>query len=309
MPLPPRTLYASLLSTAIAERLRRPGRLGSVHSVYRGALNICSDIGLLTIAWRSSGGLPNGILVSEDAEFTTCVIVGQPVTVDERGLRLPKLNIDLRHAARWSPRLEPGQAPLPAYADLAPLLRTVPDLGGFSGVLSGRMPPPPSIIGLAQALHGGTDQDLVASCSALVGLGDGLTPSGDDLLVGASAALRRAGDERAARLATAAAEMAPGHTTDIALMFHTCAARGDYSQRLHALLERLADGPRHADVEVMLDWGASSGADCLLGVVVASDPAFATWPDGYSRPVLDGAVARGGLGVQGAEAPVYPQPD
>src|SRR5215470_9572564 len=74
---------------------------------------------------------------------------------------------------------------------------------------------------------------------ALVGLGDGLTPAGDDVLVGYSAALRVTGHPRAQAFAGQAARIAPGRTTDVALMFLQHAAHGDYSQRIHTLMERL----------------------------------------------------------------------
>jgi hypothetical protein len=102
------------------------------------------------------------------------------------------------------------------------------------------------------------------ACAGLVGLGAGLTPSGDDFLVGFSAALRLTGHPLADVVARAGAE---GCTTDLAAMFHHYAARGEYSQRIHSLLLRLVLGMTADDLAEALAWGATSGADCLFGVV------------------------------------------
>jgi hypothetical protein len=58
-------------------------------------------------------------------------------------------------------------------------------------------------------------------------------------------------------------------------MFYRFAARGMFSARIHELVASLCEPS--ADVagafERALDWGASSGADCLLGVLVGGEAA------------------------------------
>lgn len=107
---------------------------------------------------------------------------------------------------------------------------------------------------------------------SLIGLGPGLTPSGDDLLVGLTAALTAMGDPGARRLAGAWATEAVTRTTEVAAAFHRCAATGEYSERLHLLLDAILVGPPEeiaGAVAVAADWGATSGIDTLAGVVLA----------------------------------------
>ena len=127
-----------------------------------------------------------------------------------------------------------------------------------------------AVLRLVEAVRGECPGAAEEACHGLVGLGHGLTPSGDDVLIGFSAALRVREHPFATLVASAAADAAPGRTTDVAAMFHAYAARGEYSQRIATVLERLLAGPSSEDIQTALAWGASSGADCLLGVLLGA---------------------------------------
>jgi len=118
----------------------------------------------------------------------------------------------------------------------------------------------------------------IQATDALVGLGEGLTPSGDDLLVGLTAALRATGHPMAGSLSRHAAFRAVDSTTDVARVALEHAARGDYPERLHDVLEAVAhgdDASLRVQVERALSWGASSGADALLGILIGLEAAAA----------------------------------
>src|SRR3990172_9189073 len=66
------------------------------------------------------------------------------------------------------------------------------------------------------ALGGGDLAAMLGAAGALVGRGPGFTPSGDDLLVGFSAALTATGHPLARPFARGVAERARGATTDVA---------------------------------------------------------------------------------------------
>jgi hypothetical protein len=106
----------------------------------------------------------------------------------------------------------------------------------------------------------------------LVGLGQGLTPSGDDLLVGLTAALTALGQPIARPLAAAWATDAERGTGLVARTFHRNAAVGEYTERMHTLMASILAGPASGidtAVRRAADWGASSGGDTLVGVVAA----------------------------------------
>jgi hypothetical protein len=229
-------VFARQISTAVVDRVG----VGVVHSAFRGAVNVRMAEGLLSVVVPATGRVPNGIVLARDYDLGGLISAGEAVRFEPRTLRVGNVLVDLRYAERWSPVLE-ARGSFAPWSDVAPLVGEV------------RLDEPwmrPLCV------------------DKLVGLGDGLTPDGDDILVGYSAALRATGHPRAQQVADAAAAIAPGRTTDIALMFHQHAARGEYSERIHVLIERLIAGPSARDIQATLDWGASSGAATLLGALL-----------------------------------------
>lgn len=119
----------------------------------------------------------------------------------------------------------------------------------------------------ARALSEALEQrsDLAAAARQLVGLGHGLTPAGDDYLVGVVAALWLLGDrDRAAIIARSAAP----HTTTLSIAFLTAAAQGQFVEPWHQMARALA---RQNELECgaaahhIAEIGASSGRDALAG--------------------------------------------
>ena len=109
---------------------------------------------------------------------------------------------------------------------------------------------------------------------ALLGLGGGLTPSGDDFLVGLLAGLEATDNGMREALAAVIGREAPGRTTTFgaALLHHAC--RGEFSQRLHDVLIATARHDRAAlrhAIDRAMAYGATSGADTLAGLFLALD--------------------------------------
>lgn len=117
-----------------------------------------------------------------------------------------------------------------------------------------------------------------ADAAGLTGLGPGLTPTGDDLLVGLAAMARRlAGgglvDVRAAvAFSTVLAGLPAEETTEAAHLLLRTASEGSFPAVLAAAVELL--GNPHADAESLrtatarlASIGAHSGADLLAGAL------------------------------------------
>jgi hypothetical protein len=106
----------------------------------------------------------------------------------------------------------------------------------------------------------------------MVGRGPGLTPSGDDAMVGILAALHLSpgsSPAMARRLADALAPHLAG-TTDISRHLLIQAGRGQIGRPLHELGRSLWSGlGLQPALEAALDVGATSGADACLGLVGA----------------------------------------
>jgi len=125
---------------------------------------------------------------------------------------------------------------------------------------------------LAAGLRHHDSEAFLEGALGLVGLGEGLTPAGDDCLVGALAVTHRfagswlrahpAVEVRVGRTAAAA-------TTDIAREFVAHALAGHFADSLIDLMTaESVDGVRRAATR-LLDSGATSGADTLCGIRLA----------------------------------------
>jgi hypothetical protein len=114
---------------------------------------------------------------------------------------------------------------------------------------------------------------LPEALAALLGLGEGLTPAGDDWLGGALIALHALGGAGpATALGTALLRQAPARTSVISAAHLRCAATGEGAAALHDVLAALWALDRAALAESLgrLDAiGHTSGWDALAGAAAA----------------------------------------
>ena len=281
---------------------------GHVVSVYAGAVNLRIGADLVTVARSSVGGLPCGIGLDDGFEPRAAgVRPGDPVTVIGRVVRLGPVSIDLAAARPWSPNLPHRPIPVDLAERAAVLRSAVEPRGAGRAPLcaadrrrpTGSASPTRLVDDLfaarlrafrAAARHG-APAAVASAGRALVGLGVGLTPSGDDVLVGFSAGRAAIGAPAASALATDLAvdwsAWADGRTTDVAVAFHRTAAQGDFAERLHDALAAILDGPVASIPDAATcaaAWGATSGRDTLRGVLVALESVVSA-----ARPVVGAA--------------------
>jgi hypothetical protein len=113
----------------------------------------------------------------------------------------------------------------------------------------------------------------------LLGLGPGLTPSGDDVLCGLIAGLSVLGrrsnrhknrcEEAQTALTDCMVTQAPRRTTSLSSTFLQCAARGVVTEPLLQVLETAGSGTRMNHIDDVLMLGHSSGSDMLTGALLA----------------------------------------
>lgn len=298
---PTPTHAASRMSDAIAPWISRDPETGVVHSVFRSALNISTGGWLLTIASTLTGGLPNGIVADLGPDLRRMGLrAGMPAHTCARRLWVDStgLAIDLDTAVRWSPRLAApigggrvaaarwrrrsrrtraiaatfAKAGLTgAAAGLGPLLET-----GFRDADFGTAKRAGPILAcLEVAYHRADRAGATAAARTLIGLGPGLTPSGDDALVGIEAASWALRTPMAGFLDDTLVDV-DTRTTAVAATLLRHAAAGEFAERLHALLGALLgpdDAAIPAAIERAVAWGATSGTDCLVGVLLGLDAA------------------------------------
>jgi hypothetical protein len=292
-----RTYRASRVSDAVPRRIARARNEAlRIQSVYRSVVNIATADGLLTVASLEGGGLPNGILADLGPDWRTIGLhPGMVVFASDASIQVPEagLEIQFERAARWSPRFRSSAKAADAAAErwgrrsaaARSIAQARASVGGFGALLREDVSSHdaagapdlarPIVAGLAAALEAG-DRSLAAEVAArLIGLGPGLTPSGDDVLVGIEAALHAVGRPPAGFLALAMGDV-EGRTTTLAATLLRHAGAGEFAERLHTVLAALLgadDEAIPAAIDRAVAWGATSGTDCLIGVLIGLDVA------------------------------------
>ena len=273
-----------------------------VHSLYRQSLNLIDRRGeLFSMVLPAVGPGPFALMVQPIQEnlwspggFAGQLRVDSPVRLRPDAIEVGPLEVRLSDLDTWQPspdwhRL--GSALTPEHLErldqllqhhapagsLAPLADRAArallsesashaDLG--SALLH-------TIAGLAQQLLSGlirSDRGQIQGAAAkLAGLGGGVTPAGDDFMLGAIHALWAAGEmDRVPDLGNAVVEAAGRRTNSVSLAWLRAAARGEAGNEWHALFEAILAGrPIDEAARVLIRRGHTSGADTLAGFVAA----------------------------------------
>ena len=254
------------VSSAILDRLPRgPLRGWTVLSVHRRACNL-----------RSPQGTVLGLVSPELGNGPFHAVLAQPVDFAwlAQGLTQGGLALDLVGAAAWDPWL--GERELEAENWETGVGRR--KLGVGSQKLGDGSHPP--LYPVARALRAGDPASLRTAVLALAGRGPGLTPAGDDFLLGIMAGLWLFPEPLSPRWTVPEAcqrivDVAASRTTTLSAAWLRAAGQGAFGQPWHALAEALAlDDPARLAraVEGILAVGATSGQDALTG--------FLAWVDG-----------------------------
>lgn len=251
---------------------------GRVHSVFANACNVAHRGALLTLLPASADDGPTTVRLAPGAitDFSQRFARDEPVIVRAGCATSPRAALSWTNAPIWRPTVRQGR-----LADDA-IGRRVIDAGARlaahrrlrSSVLDGAGA---GVVAAFASACRDLDHAATAGCvDRLIGWGEGLTPSGDDFLVGALAALDalRARDASRNRFRRALARtiLAGSHrTTPISAHLLRLAAGGHYAQSLLRLRDALASDERADDGERALDRalaiGASSGADTVTGLL------------------------------------------
>ena len=180
------------------------------------------------------------------------------------------LNVDLSAAVDWCPRPAPILYPALASRGLNRLRDAAHDrypAEGFGFAIEPARPRPPAIEALAAWLASPTTTPEAAR--GLIGLGPGLTPSGDDLIGGTLCALHAMSDAALAkRLADWALPIASEATNRISNAHLACAAQGECGDSVNNAIVALLGG-KPPDLDRIDAIGHTSGWDALAGAALA----------------------------------------
>lgn len=271
---------------------------GIVHSVFVRACNIRLETGaLLTLVSSEKPNLPNGLRIETPAHFAfpDFVRVGEPVACRGGTVRFARsaLSIDLRTAVSWNidlnglridlHRQNQATAWTAAWNTLRHHQRGNTMFAMSAALAEGAWGTVSALLETTAALQ---SEAAGAASAPLIGLGPGLTPAGDDFLVGYLAGLWSTAGTDTARLRFLASmgrglSAAASQTNVISHAYIQSAVRGSASEsiaRVAQQLDRADDiGSVRAATQAALQIGHSSGtngvAGLLFGCAVWTQPA------------------------------------
>ena len=257
-----------------------------VHSRFQHALNLSSASGeLLTLLSPRCQNLPTAIRLETPAgwDWRHQSHSRQPITLENNVLRGALWRADLNRAPCWRPGADRthsgnplGGTPLIGVLAAYPALAT--QLSHYCRLREVRsnlqlLPDWPSGGRVPHLNLGDEKTALDRGVSELIGYGSGLTPDGDDYLLGYVAALWpwQHIDSVGTHLKQlrAAIKSQLHRTTGISRHYLGLALQGHYSEPIDHLTTILMRGSTAADIgrsaTKVMEFGASSGVDCLGG--------------------------------------------
>jgi hypothetical protein len=217
---------------------------------------------VLSIVIQEIGHGPFSLVLKSDALFSIDLKVETPVSISSNQLIVGDFLIDTTHADLWNPR--PDWESLHKDRD-----RIVGQLNNIP--VPDFQLPNPLISSLTSSLASGDNSTAKNVASKLAGLGIGLTPSGDDFIMGALyAAWIVHPSNVACILAEEIASTAAALTTSLSTAWLRAAGKGEAGILWHKFFDALLVGPIAKPtyaMEKILAVGATSGADALAGFI------------------------------------------
>ncbi len=284
-----------LKAISIGDAIPRTDFDATVHSVFKSAVNLISGDTLLTLVTSNEADLPQGIRVDTPDDFSFEIFhAGEQVACSDNILRLSSLMIQLSDAKRWKCDLPTLQADLKnltmltAWRFVWQILNQrqiesnaeiiAQDL--FRADETIRTGVPRKAGEAMRGIFNATQQLNLTDTSpvrSLIGLGTGLTPNGDDLLVGYLAGLwctvlgKSERIQFVTNLGKTIVDLSH-QTNDISRTYLYHASHGRVSSRLVNLAEAISYGEDtdrlFAIAESAMRVGHTSGMDTVTGLLI-----------------------------------------
>lgn len=283
-PVGDRTPLAGAASLGLRQLLEGPVRPARVLAAFPSAIYIevpgAGEPRVAAVVTPEAARLPNAVLVTLPARHPALASARAADHAAVGGGSVDLGAVRVRVRRWWDPT--PALGPTPrgrlerGVLELRGLLDRAPQRHGLTGHRCPR--------DLAAACAAGDLAHAVDAAERIMGLGPGLTPSGDDMLSGLLVALQATGaalaDGRDARwlagwLAAGVTSDAHTRTTALAATLLDCAARGYASAEMAAVLHAVAGHePLQPALARLLATGHTSGADLAWGLLTGCSSAL-----------------------------------
>jgi hypothetical protein len=354
---PARDIRAVAIARPVLDLLNGASCLARVHSAFPRAVYLEVDRRMLALTSRATPPVPNGItLACEDGHPALLGLrPGQEARIGAGEIWFPQSGVRVvtGQAECWDPSLAVHIGTVEAtrlargFLHLTATLTSI-GVGGQAPGWQRLLDAPDAGIGLpllrarlvdaldqlTGALARGDQLEVVSSVCQLAGLGPGLTPAGDDLLVGACAALSLLActspavvrpAETLLHLCRLVAEVATSRTTALSAVWLGHAGAGEFSQPVLALAQALAAEQERGlttAAATLVRQGASSGRCMLAGLLAtgqalttgsrslredAGTVAYSSRHEGRAAPAPCGSTRQAGSGAAPVEGQCRPR--
>ncbi|MGE7908561.1 DUF2877 domain-containing protein [Lysinibacillus xylanilyticus] len=260
---------------------------GNVHSVFKHALNIrnLENGEIFTLATKEMDNAPNTIILSIDNLDNLHIEQNDSVYVEKNQLFLmDKLQINIENINKWQCDLPPFPSDVTTLEKNVNYVKAFIEVHGKSGGIKRRFPPINDFDAetsqmleerthfLQREIMNNSTSNFQKYALDLVGLGPGLTPSGDDFLVGLFTVfnLENGPCFSYKPLCEKLVEIARPLTNDISYTTLKKAAYGNVRESINSLVHALLHGSMEDSIESLksvLSIGSSSGTDIALGLL------------------------------------------
>jgi hypothetical protein len=262
----------------------------AVLHVFSAACNLVDSGGsVLSLVRRRDSISPFSMLVtgsdgSEDGvRFDEWLDVDSPIGISSTELWVGDIKFSLNRARVWNPKvawddIRPDRvmSTLPVIEDI---LRSVAPTGSFFDILgNGNLTELQTVAksawhNLRSGIQGFDESVLIGSVQSLAGLGEGLTPAGDDFLLGVIYSLRIMGEASAQAIINLIVTEAMPRTTRLSAAWLAAAGSGEAGIMWHWFLETIQSGNKRGVTSLsrrIAEVGHTSGADALAGFLATS---------------------------------------
>ncbi|ETI67818.1 DUF2877 domain-containing protein [Neobacillus vireti] len=284
------TLFGEGYSDLIPLLLSKKGN-GHVHSIFKNGFNIKMDDSLVFIGNKKNGLLPFGIHLLEVDTLRAVSVVnnGEAVFWNTRtnSLEFSSLSISLEKGHRFKNELtslKSNQVFEIGFENLCAQLSTMEELTGldidinqflkrFNGIGEKKWFGPESYLVMLIEVVMSSDRYLIEkTLRYFLGRGKGLTPSGDDMIVGLLA-FDATSNFISALFYQQLSELLESEpiTTDVSREYLRYAIRHEFGSTVTELVNSLASGDDstfNKAFQNLLEVGHSSGLDTLFGILI-----------------------------------------
>lgn len=274
---------------AEADELFRCGKEARVHSAYKNTVNVMTDVGLFSLQTADVPLTPMCVVLDcSAAQLARLIETAQTVRFHQQGFLFGSTAVPMSRGCRvYCGALKKAGRQGPSISDcrnslLKVLQHAAPQESMFLTLSEGLWED--SVAGrTAKTAHEvlcdaktNMKSDGAAAAkvlSGLLGLGPGLTPAGDDFLLGVLAACDLVSQEESVFCKNLVRQLgkASAETNAVSARFLDFACRREYADALRAALQGMLDGVSEKTLCALLlraaAIGHSSGSDALSGVL------------------------------------------